>query len=145
VSKRCSHGLALCEQCLVVSDLGKRMSDGVNGMLSFHNPWEIRNKFAAVSLEDGSVGSELYDSIEEARKFTANSPVKHAYFCYRNYMSGLKPADAEIFIQVTRLMPANVRQGDPDKGKSELIMPIATGDALMNAQRWGILKRALSN
>jgi hypothetical protein len=142
---RCRHGLAICEQCLVVTDDARRMADAVNGMLSFHQPWELRMKFAAVNLQDGSVRSEIYDSIEEARKDTANSPSEHAYMAYRNYLGGLSREHAQIFLSVHRIMPRNVRQGDPDNGKSELIMSTETGDAMLNAQRWGILKRMMAN
>jgi len=134
--KRCRHGLAVCEQCLKVSDDGKRFADAVNAMLTFHNPWEIRLKFAAVSLQDGSVGSELYDTIEDARHYTRNEPDKKAFFAYRNFMSGLTPADAEIFLQVHRMTPDNVIQGDPDKGRSELIMPIGSTDPLRILSRY---------
>lgn len=133
---RCRHGLAVCEKCLVVSDDGKRMADAVNAMLTFHGVWEIKMKFAAVDLTDGSVGSELYDTMEDARHYTRNSPHKHAYFAYRNFMSGLSAADAEIFLQVHRMAPDNVRQGDPDKGRSELIMPIASTDPLRLLSRF---------
>jgi hypothetical protein len=112
------------------------MADAVNGMLSFHGAWEIKMKFAAVDLTDGSVGSELFDSIEDARHHTRNSPNQHAYFAYRNFMSGLSAADAEIFLQVHRMAPDNVRQGDPDKGRSELIMPIASTDPLRLLSRY---------
>ena len=142
---RCRHGLALCEQCLVITDDAKRFADAFNGILSFHQPWELRMKYAAVRLSDGGLRSEIYDTIEDARKDTANSPDEHAYVAYRNYMGGLSKEHAQIFLSVHRLMPKSVRQGDPDKGRSELIVGNDTGDALLNAQRWGILKRVLGN
>jgi hypothetical protein len=141
----CRHKLAVCEQCLVVTDVGKRMADGVNGMLSFHNPWELRMRFAAVRLSDGSVSSDVYDTMEDARRINENSPDKHAFFAFRNFMSGLKPADAEIFIQVHRMMPDNIRAGDPDKGRSELIMPIAATDIMKRMQIGGGLERLMRN
>jgi hypothetical protein len=140
---RCRHGLVLCEQCLVITDDAKRFADAFNGMLSFHKPWELRMKYAAVRLSDGGMRSEIYDSIEDARKDTANSPDQFAYVAYRSYMGGLSREHAQIFLSVHRIMPSNVRQGDPDNGRSELIMSTETGDALLNAQRWGILKRAM--
>lgn len=141
----CRHKLAVCEQCLVVTDHGKRMADGVNGMLSFHQAWELRMKFAAVRLSDGSVSSDVYDTMEDARRINQNSPDKHAFFAFRNFMGGIKPEDAEIFLQVHRMMPDNIRAGDPDKGRSELIMPIASTDILKRLQVAGNMERLMRN
>lgn len=143
--KLCPHGQVVCEKCLIVTDDAKRMSDAVNGMLSFHQPWELRMKYAAVKLEDGTVGSEVYDTIGDARKYTANSPYKHAYFAYRNYMGGLTPEHAQIFLSVHRLMPDTVRQGDPDKGRAEAVMPIESTDRLLAMQRLATLRQAIGN
>ena len=115
-------------------DAGKRMADSINGLLAFHQPWELRMKWAAVTLEDGSVDSTVYDSIEDARHAKRNSPQQHAYMAFRSFMQGVKPREAEVFIMVWRQAPANIRQGDPDRGRSDIILPIEATDHISSAQ-----------
>ena len=100
-------------------------------------------KYAAVRLSDGSLRSEIYDSIEDARKDVANDPSEYAFVAYRNYMTGLSKEHAQIFLSVHRMMPKSVRQGDPDKGRSELIVGNDAGDRLLAMQRLGVLRNAI--
>jgi hypothetical protein len=100
-TKKCKHGNIICEQCVKVSDAAKRFSDGVNAMITFHKPWEIRYHWIAVKLEDGSVDSTVYDTRSDAISHQSDERL-YCYFPIGNFLNGLKAADAELVLAIQR-------------------------------------------
>ena len=100
---KCKHGNVICHEteCLKVSDAAKRFSDGVNAMLTFNKPWEIRYSWLAVKLEDGSVDSSIYDTRSDAITHQSDERM-YCYFPIGNFLNGLKAADAELILLLQR-------------------------------------------
>lgn len=98
---KCKHGNIICEQCVKVSDAAKRFADGVNAMMTFHKPWEIRYHWIAVKLEDGSVDSTVYDTRGDAIHHQSDERL-YCYFPIGNFLNGLKAADAELILAIQR-------------------------------------------
>lgn len=98
---KCKHGNVICEQCIKTSDAAKRFSDGINAMLTFNKAYEIRYHWLAVKLEDGSVDSTIYDTRVDAIKHQSDERL-YCYFPIGNFLSGLKPADAQLILDLQR-------------------------------------------
>lgn len=132
---RCEHGLVLCSQCVVVSDAARRMADQINNRLAFSG-WEIRNSWMAFKLDDGSTTGTLYDSRIDAVRHCDEK--YHAFFCFRNALSGVTPKDCQIFLNMNRhAYDAGGHLVDPDapNGGVDLILPSASYDKLTNRIR----------
>lgn len=121
--KPCPHGNLVCELCVTqYSDAAKRFSDGINALLTYAKPYELRNKFLAISLRDGSVSSEIFDTREDAVR---NYPDFHFLMPVGNFLQGLKPLDAEMILMFQRdAHDSGMRVSD---GK-DAILPIEAGD-----------------
>lgn len=99
-SKCIRHRVYACSQCVIPTDAARRMSDMINSMVTFKGWDELANGFMAFRLDDGSSTGTLYDSYEDAVRFTDES--RHAYFCFRQAMGGANPKDCEIFLRFWR-------------------------------------------
>lgn len=97
---RCQHGLVICSRCIIVTDAARRMSDQINGRLTFYNPWDIRNKYMAFRLTDGWSNGDVYDTKLDAVKH--NDEKLFAFFCFRAAMGGVKPKDCQLFLNMNR-------------------------------------------
>jgi hypothetical protein len=98
--KCANHGVYGCSRCVIVTDAGKRMADMINLMVAFKSWDELQNGYMAFRLDDGSSNGTLYDSYEDAIRFTDET--RHAYFCFRQAMGGANPKDCEIFLAFNR-------------------------------------------
>lgn len=117
-----------------LADAGKRMADVINGLLAFNNPFELKNKWLAFTLQDGSWHDKaIYDSLPGARKRA--DPWKHCFFAFRASLGGIRARDCEIFLDVHRqARENNVLQSNPD-ANADLIIPVKAGDTLRANQR----------
>jgi hypothetical protein len=98
---RCKHGNLICEQCVKVSDAAKRFSANINGLISFSDAWEIRHSWIAVKLEDGSYDGTIYDTRSDAIRHQSDERLC-CYFPIGNFLNGLKPADAQLLLDLQR-------------------------------------------
>lgn len=117
-----------------LADSGKRMADAINGVLAFNNPFDLKDKWAAFTLENGAWHDKaVYDSLPIAKKHA--DPWKHCFFAFRASLSGIRARDCEIFLDVHRqARNNNVLQSNPDP-EADLIMPFPAGDKFRKAQR----------
>jgi hypothetical protein len=112
--KLCRHKLAICPECIIVTDAGKRMSDVVNGLLTFNKPWEIRYKWMAFALSDGHSDNVLYDTRQDAIDHQLDERF-FAYVCFMSLLGGATPKDCEIYLEVHRqAYDSGMRLHEPD-------------------------------
>lgn len=81
-------------------EAAKRFSDAVNTLVAGTDPFELRNSFLAIKLEDGSWDDNVYDTMYDAKKHS--DPMRCCYFAVGNYLAGLGERDAAIFLQFHR-------------------------------------------
>lgn len=131
----CPHGLKICPQCIVVDDAARRMSYIVNSLIANNNPWEIRNTWIAIKLEDGNIDGNLYATREEAIRYQRDERFC-AYQWMGNMLSGAKPLDCAIFLEFHRqAYKSGMRLHEPEA--PQLIMPTAGYDRITGRQRHG--------
>lgn len=95
-------------------DAGKRASDIINELIAHNGWWEIRNKWLAFSLKDGSGDKILYDNKQDAVRHQGNNHDKYAYICFRNLAQGASPRDCAVFLKFNRdVYRAGYRLPDP--------------------------------
>lgn len=132
---KCRHGLRICEKCIRIDDAAKRMADIVNGLVTFNQPWAIRNCWIAIRLEDGGFDNNLYATREEAIKHQTDERFC-AYAWMGNMISGAKPLDCAIFLEYHRqAYDSGMRLHEPEA--PQLIMPTAGYDKLTGRVRYG--------
>lgn len=135
VEGTCRHGMKICPQCIVVDDAAKRMSDIINGLVAFNNPWELRKCWVAIKLADGSFDGNLYATREEA----INHQIDERFCAYAwmgNMLQGAKPLDCAIFLEFHRqAYDAGMRLHEPEA--PQLIVPTAAYDRLTGRKRYG--------
>jgi hypothetical protein len=132
---RCKHGLRICEKCIIVDDAAHRMSDIINSLMTFNQPWAIRNCWIAVRLADGGFDNNIYATREEAINHQADER-----FCAYAYLgtfvgSAAKPLDCAIFLKYHRdAYDAGMRLHEPDA--PQLILPTSTYDRVTGRSRF---------
>lgn len=90
------------------------MAASVNAMLTFHDPFELRNKWMAFRLRDGSGDGVIYDSKQDAVRHQLDERLC-AYLCFRNCLGGTTQQECEVFLKFNRdLYDAGGRMPDPD-------------------------------
>jgi hypothetical protein len=138
--KKCAHGNYVCELCVKASDAAKRFSDGVNALLAFTQPWEARNKWVVIGLQDGSVDSTLYDTREDAMAHQHGNEARFFYMPLGNFLQGLKLIDAECILMFQRdAYDAGLRVTDsPDKGNADPFLSVFKGDVYHDLLRKGL-------
>jgi hypothetical protein len=77
-----------------LEDIGKRVADHLNGLLAFRDPWELKTKWLAFRLQDGTTDGTVYDSLPDAKKYTDES--RNWYLHVGGFLQGIKPRDAAI-------------------------------------------------
>jgi hypothetical protein len=114
-------------------EAGKRMSDIVNSLLTFNQPWELRTKWLAIKLENGGWDGNVYDSMADAKRFS--DPDRCCYFSYINCLGGCTPRECERFLHFHRkAREAGHNQADP--GNPHTLFPsVAQNDAMKIQQR----------
>src|SRR5258708_2884846 len=125
---RCRHGMAICPQCIEISDAAKRMSDIINGLVTFTPLWELRSKWIAVRLNDGGYDGNLYDSREDAIRHQRDERFC-SYVAMQSMIQGAKPLDCAIYLEVHRqAYDADMRLHEPQA--PQLIMPTGVYDSM---------------
>lgn len=132
----CKHGNLLCEKCNQPSDAAKRFAAGINGLLAFNKPWEIQAKWVAVTLQDGSVDSSLYDTRTEAISHQSDSALCF-YFPIGNFASGMSPIMGELMLMAQRdAYDSGLRI--TDERQPDMFMGIERSDAYQSLLRAGL-------
>jgi hypothetical protein len=117
----------------VITDAARRMSDIINLTITFNGVWEIKDKWMAFRLSDGSTDGALYDTRQDAINHQSN-PQWCAYQSFRNLLSGAKPLDCQIFLDVNRqAAEMNLHEDHAP----QLILPTAYYDFLNDRKRPG--------
>jgi hypothetical protein len=130
---KCRHGLRLCHECIMIDDAAKRMSTYINSLVAFNNPFNLREVWVAIKLEDGSSDGNLYATREEAIRHQHDERFC-AYAWMGNMLSGAKPLDCAIFLEYHRqAYDAGMRLHEPEA--PSLIMPTAGYDKLTGRVR----------
>lgn len=126
--KLCKHNLVICEQCVKASDHAKRFADGINAMITFHKPWEIKHHWLAISLQDGSVDSTIYDTREDAMRSMHGNEARYFYMPIGNFLQGLKLLDAEMILMFQRdAYDSGLRVTDTPQN-SDPFLPVVAAD-----------------
>lgn len=130
----CKHNLRICEKCIVITDAGKRMSDLINGLMTFNKPWEIRHCWVAIRLSDGGFDGNLYATREEAINHQLDER-----FCAYAWMgtfvgSKAKSLDCQIFLEYHRQAYDNGMRLHEVKAP-QLIMPTGAYDGITGRRR----------
>jgi hypothetical protein len=125
----CKHGLRICEKCIIVTDAARRMSHDINSLMTFNKPWEIRNTWIAVRLEDGGFDNTLYATREEAVRHQIDERFC-AYAWMGNFIgSKATPLDCQIFLTYHRqAYDAGMRLHEPEA--PQLILPTGAYDRI---------------
>jgi hypothetical protein len=134
--KLCRHGQRICPQCIEISDPAKRMADVINGLVTFNDPWHLRQCWIAIRLADGGFDGNLYATREEAIRHQSDERFC-AYAWMGNMLSGAKPLDCAIFLEFHRqAYDSGMRLHEPEA--PQLIMPTSVYDQLTGrAPRYG--------
>jgi hypothetical protein len=105
-------------------EAGKRASDTLNDMLAHHGWWDIKSKWMAFALADGSSDGVLYDNKKDCVRRQRNE-FHFAYICFIGLAQGATPKECAVFIKFNRdAYRAGFRMPDPDdvKGGRDIIM-----------------------
>jgi hypothetical protein len=132
---KCAHGNVVCSRCVTVTDAARRMSDMINATITFRTWDDLKHSYMAFRLDDGSTTGTLYDSKADAIRFTDEK--YHAYFCFRQGMGGVSPADCQLFLDVHRqVYDSGMRLNDPDLQRPGQDLIISTrGYDIMRGKR----------
>lgn len=111
---RCRHGQTICPQCIEIGDAAKRMSGIINGLITFHQVWDIQSKWIAIRLADGGSDGVLYDTRDDAISHQLDERLC-AYTALQSMMGGAKPLDCAIFLEFHRqAYDAGMRLHEPE-------------------------------
>jgi hypothetical protein len=131
----CKHRLRLCEKCVIVDDAARRMSDIINGLMTFNKPWVVKNCWVAIRLQDGGYDNNIYATREEAIRHQLDER-----FCAYAYLgtfvgSKAKPLDCAIFLKYHRdAYDQGMRLHEPEA--PQLILPTSAYDRVTGKERF---------
>jgi len=128
-------------------DAGKRASDQINLHRTFMQWDELKTKWIAFNLSDGSSDGILYDNKRDAIKHQVHE-FQCAYVCFKNLIQGSTPKEMAIFIQFSRdAYKAGFRLPDPDDvtGGPDVLMTAAQTDYYRQAMRDSFARRLLAH
>ncbi len=129
----CKHGNAVCSMCVQITDAARHMADQINAQITFRNSWDLRNSYMAFRLDNGSTTGTVYDSKQDAMRFTDEQ--YHAYFCFRQGLAGVTPLDCQVFLNVHRWAHENgAKWNDPDLKYSPDILVSTRGYDIMTGR-----------
>ena len=133
MANKCRHGTTICPQCINVDDAAKRMSDIINGLVTFTPTWELARKWIAIRLQDGGYDGTLYDSREDAIRHQTDERFC-AYVAMQSMIQGAKPLDCAIYLEFHRqAYDENMRLHEPQA--PQLILPTSVYDRIMGRNR----------
>ena len=102
------------------------MADHINARLVMSSPFELRTKWMAFALQDGSTRGDVYDSILDAKRHTDEAYT--LYFAFINCLGGVSATDCARFIHFHRkARDANLSQANP---KDQAFPSFTQGDYL---------------
>jgi hypothetical protein len=134
----CRHGHAICPECIYITDAAKRMADTINGILTFSNPFEIRNKWMAFSLAEGHSDGVLYDTRAACIDHQLDERF-YAYVCMKNLMMGAKALDCQLFLEFHRqAYDSGMRLHEPNA--PQMIQPIDNYDLFRRRMQGGRIR-----
>lgn len=114
----------------LVSDAAKRACGIVNEYLA-HKTWdELKHKFVAIRLSDGSSDGNLYDSKRDAVRHQLHE-TQCAYISFRHILGGVSAYEMQKFLEFNRMAyDRGFRLTDPDHrtGGPDIFMPVAQHD-----------------
>lgn len=117
-------------------DAGRRGADAINEHIRMQGWWEIRHRWIAIRLADGTSDGVLYDTKRDAVRHQSNEFLC-AYLCYKGLAQGAKDKDCAILIKFHRDMyKAGFRMPDRDDR-------FGGPDAVMSTQRHDWYKNTL--
>lgn len=129
----CRHKLAICPDCIIVTDAAKRMADIINGLVTFTEIWALRTKWLAIRLADGGYDGTLYDSREDAIRHQLDERFC-AYVAMESMLQGAKPLDCAIYLEYHRqAYDAGMRLHEPEA--PQLIVATSSYDWYRNRHR----------
>lgn len=127
-----------------IEDVGKRVSDIVNGKITAHPFEEIQRSWMAFMLSNGDSDGELYPSMGDARRHQIGDDQQYAYISFRNCLGGMEPGAARVFMTYARAVyDAGGRMPDPDRPitqQSQLVMPL--GREVIGSQLRGLFAKS---
>lgn len=128
-------GKLYSEKAQEFADAGRRASDIINGIITAH-PWDdIKDKFIAIRLEDGSSDGNIYDTKADAVRHQTHEQ-QCAYVGFRNLVGGATPKEMAIYLKFNRdAYLAGMRLIDPDNQRNpvqDLLIPAAGYDRMRN-------------
>lgn len=111
----------------VLSDAARRAADAINGYCAFMDRDELRGKWIAIRLADGSHDGTLYDSKREAVRHQSDEFLC-AYTSFRNLPQGTTVREMEIFLRFNRdAYDHGFRLPDPDSQTGGPEVLVTTG------------------
>jgi hypothetical protein len=132
---RCRHGSTICPECIKISDAAKRMANIINSYVTFVPLWELRTKWVAIKLQDGSSDGNLYDSREDAIRHQLDERFC-AYVCMQSMLTGAKELDCAIYLEMHRqAYDSGMRLHEPEA--PQIIMPTGLYDRMTGRVRNG--------
>lgn len=109
------------------------MSGIVNSLVSFTPVWDLRTKWIAVKLADGSYDGVLYDSRDDAIRHQLDERFC-AYVCMASMVQGAKPLDCAIYLEFHRqAYDSGMRLHEPEA--PQLILPTSVYDRMTGRVR----------
>lgn len=105
-------------------DSAKRMCDTINGRIAFIPFMDLRTKWMAFKLQDGSSNGDLYDTRKDAVRF---NPEYCCYFTFLNTPGGATVRDIWLYMQFHRhAYSRGARMADPDdnNGGKDFLLPV---------------------
>lgn len=108
--------LCACPHCKADYDAAKRIADALNVYLNGlrNHLWELRDKWMAFKLSDGTSDGQLYDSKRDAVRHQDNE-FQCLYICFVNIMGGATAPEVVRVLNFTRdAYDAGFRLADPD-------------------------------
>ena len=125
----------------VISDEAKRAADAINSYCTFIDRDELKGKWIAIRLADGSHDGTLYDSKQDAVRHQSDEFLC-AYVCFKNLQQGTTAKQMEVFLRFNRdAYDHGFRLPDPDSqfGGRDVLMTTAQMDYwnnLLKSEFW---------
>jgi len=118
----------------------KRLSDAINGLVTFTDLETLVHRWLAVRLRDGFTDRTLYDTRADAVRLTTNSD-PCAYLSLRFCPAGMAEREAFAWLRLQRdaydARDIGIRLVDPEAthGGHDFMMPITTEEVRAEMQR----------
>lgn len=109
-------------------DAGKRAADAINEAIRREGWWELRHRWIAIRIQDGTSDGVIYDTKQDAVRHQKDE-FTCAYLCFKGLSGGARDTECAIMIKFHRDMyKAGFRMPDRDSR-------FGGPDAVMSTQR----------